>query len=279
MTSSLDIGNDAECLPPFYHPIDRMAPRIWPGYKLIMPICAVGNVGQLTCDLLISTLLHKKECQLVGRIYSPAMMPVVGPNAFNPYGPPTTSTELYICEKFKLLIIQQRTSYFKQLKTLFVKDLVDWIKESKFDQVIALTSSFAQCNPDLSVLDTPNVSHIYSIVTDHFDSCSDGWTDLELKKIQPERTIEVVQDGLTFLPGSGMTKLMFKAFQKSSIPAAFLVTFCSDGITIPESHQAANIVGRYVGLLGDQIERVSDKCKVDTWMEPISWRDIADVCN
>lgn len=98
----------------FYNPLDKNKSDRWPGHTLIMPICAVGNVGQLAVDLLISTFIgNNDDCKLIGRIYSPAIMAVAGPNAYTLNGPPSTSTEVYEYPAKKMVIIQQRSSYFK----------------------------------------------------------------------------------------------------------------------------------------------------------------------
>lgn len=243
---------------PFYNPLDPLHPRIWPDYSLVLPVCAVGNIGQLACDLIISTLLARQECHLIGRIYSPSLMPVVGPNAFThrPGLPPTTSTEVYESKKHKLVIIQQRTSYFKSLKHIYIEELVNWVKEAKFDQLLVLTSSFAQCNPDLSLLDAEIGSSascpISCITTKSFDNQSDRWKRLNLKQVPPKKQLKIVsEDGLPYLPGSGLTKPLIRACEKAFIPAAFLIDFCSEGINLHDCYQVVNILGEYWGLTGD----------------------------
>lgn len=261
---------------PFYNPLDPTHPRIWPDYTLLMPICAVGNIGQLACDLIISTLLSKQECQLIGRIYSPALMAVVGPNAFCLKGPPTTSTEVYESKKHKLVIIQQRTSYFKNLKSIYIDELVHWLKESRFDNVLVLSSSFAQCNPDTSQLGEPFSCPIRSITTRAFE-VNERWTNLNIKPLPDKKKIKVIQDGLTFLPGSGITKPLIRACDKASIRAAFLIDFCSEGINILDCYEVVNIVDRLLNLgcgeLSKSVIEAGDNEFVRTvgWVEPFSW--------
>lgn len=267
---------------PFYNPLDPTKPKIWPDYTLLMPICAVGNVGQLACDLIISTLLSKQECQLIGRIYSPALMSVVGPNAFSLRGPPTTSTEVFESKKHKLVIIQQRTSYFKQLKSIYIGELVDWIKAARFDRVLVLTSSFAQCNPDISQLGELSTSSVRSITTNQFE-ISEKWRNLNIKSIPDKRTIKVVQDGLTFLPGSGITKSLFRACERAHLRAAFLVDFCSEGINIQDCYEIVNIVDNFLtlgcaqkpaqGTAGDFGGEGESNVGLG-WVEPFSWNQV-----
>lgn len=269
---------------PFYNPLDPTKPKIWPDYTLIMPICAVGNIGQLACDLIISTLLSKQECHLIGRLYSPALMSVVGPNAFSLKGPPTTSTEVYESKKHKLVVVQQRTSYFKQLKSIYIEELVAWIKASRFENVLVLTSSFAQCNPDISQLGELDTCSIRSITTSQFE-LNERWHSLNIKPIPDKRTIKVVQDGLTFLPGSGITKPLIKACEKASIRAAFLVDFCSEGINIQDCYEIVNIIDKFLNLgygnrqaqeaAGDSSEITISELKVGLgWVEPFSWTQV-----
>lgn len=257
---------------PFFNPLDPTQPKIWPDYTLIVPICAVGNIGQLACDLIISTLLSKQECQLVGRIHSPALMSVVGPNAYSIQGPPTTSTEVYESKKHKVVLVQQRTSYYKSLKNIYIDELVHWIKESKFDSVLVLASSFAQCNPDTSQLGSLYCP-IRSITTSQFVP-NERWLNLNIKPIPDKRTIKVIQDGLTFLPGSGITKSLIRECEKSSLPVAFLIDFCSEGINTNECYQVANTVDKLVnlGCSKGATDLDGGDCIKHGWIEPFSWR-------
>lgn len=269
---------------PFYHPLDPTHQRLWPDFTLVMPLCAVGNIGQLSCDLIISTLLFKHECQLIGRLYSPALMPVVGPNAYSIEGPLTTSTEVYESKKHKLIIIQQRTSYYKALKDIYTNELVNWIKESKFDKVYILTSSFAQCNPTLSMSDNEMVTTVGNnsigcITTSSFEKEDPNWKSLDLKQIPDKRTIKVIQDGLSFLPGSGLTKPLIKAFEKAFIPAAFLIDFCSEGMNKQDCYQVVNIINKLIKLGCESTSKINsgDEPIMETgvWIEPYFWSQLS----
>jgi hypothetical protein len=54
----------------------------WNRYSVLIPSISVGNVPQLATDLFISTLIHLKDCQLIGYIYSSALMPFSGPDPY-----------------------------------------------------------------------------------------------------------------------------------------------------------------------------------------------------
>lgn len=261
--------------PNFYNPIsDSDNSDHWSDHTLIVPLCTVGNVGQLACDLIISTLLDKSSCKLAGRIYSPALMPVVGPNAYDdfddsPIKQPTTSTEVYESVTKKLVIIQQRTSYFRDLRHLYVKDFVQWVQKCRFSNVIVLTSSFAQCNPDTENLGQQTAIPYY-IATKN--SKSTGQLQLlRLKRVPDERESSALRNGLTYLPGSGLTKPLFEAFENSSIPATFLVQFCSEGENTQDAYVMADVVDRLLSLnIQDQNRTIGSSG--DNWIEPCSWR-------
>lgn len=259
----------------FYNPIsDNDNTNHWSDYTLIVPLCTVGNVGQLACDLLISTLLDKDSCKLVGRIYSPALMPVVGPNAYDdfddsPIKQPTTSTEVYESVAKKLVIIQQRTTYFRELKHLYIKDFVQWVHRCQFSNVLVLTSSFAQCNPDTENLGQQTMIPYY-IVTKN--SKSTGQLQLlNLRQVPDEKESRALRNGLTYLPGSGLTKSLIVAFDESMIPATFLVQFCSEGENTQDAYVMADVVDRLL-LLDIQDGNKATGSAGDSWVEPCSWR-------
>ena len=69
----------------------------WDGYTLLLPCVSVGNVPQLACDLLVSSLLKKtssasdqsdpKDLELVGYIRSSSVRPFAGPDPYSLHGP------------------------------------------------------------------------------------------------------------------------------------------------------------------------------------------------
>lgn len=208
-------------------------------------------------------------------------MSVVGPNAYSIDGPPTTSSEVYEDKVHKVVMVQQRTTYFRNLRDTYIQELVQWIKESKFDRVIVLTSSFAQCIPDTSQIGEQSACPIRSITTSSFDKSDPRWLQANVKELPDRKTIQVVQDGLSFLPGSGLTKPLLKALEKSFVAAVFLIDFCSEGINIPDCYEVVNIVAKLLSFespdLGlckmtlSEYQVRGDQNNVNYWVEPYSW--------
>ena len=54
----------------------------WSDFTVIYGCVSVGNVPQLTIDLIISTLIELNDCRLIGYIYSPSLMPMAGPDPY-----------------------------------------------------------------------------------------------------------------------------------------------------------------------------------------------------
>lgn len=202
-------------------------------------------------------------------------MPVVGPNAFNhakDSNQPSTSTEVYECPSKKLIIIQQRTSYFKELKHLYVKDFVQWIRECQFAKVIVLTSSFSQCNPDTGNLGQESNS-LYYVATGRLDDDINRLMEsLNLRQVPDEKTNIALRNGLTYLPGSGLTKMLIESFRKHSIGATFLIQFCSEGENMQDAYVVANAVDK-LPLVCDPSLKHQLLESSDSWVEPISWRE------
>ncbi|PSN40421.1 Proteasome assembly chaperone 2 [Blattella germanica] len=112
---------------------------------LIFPSVSVGNVGQLTTDLLITALKPKK----VGLIWHSSIIPLVGGDPYNFNNPNlTTSAEVYFSEERKLIIIQIRSPITKKMSGDFISMLVDWIKKNSISKVFILAGVFEYTRHD-----------------------------------------------------------------------------------------------------------------------------------
>lgn len=263
--------------PPFYNSVSTSEADIkrWINYTLLVPLCAVGNVGQLACDLIISTLLSNGLCKLAGRIYSPALMPVAGPNAYDHNSDndqPSTATEVYECPSKKLVIMQQRTSYFRELKHLYIREFVQWVQDCKFAKVIVLTSSFAQCNPDTAHLGQESSSPYYIVTGESSEDLSRLLESLHLRQVPDEKTNTALRNGLTYLPGSGLTRMLIESFRNYSIAATFLIQFCSEGENIQDAYIVANAVDK-LPLICDAHSKHQLLSSDNGWVEPSSWQE------
>ncbi|XP_067834326.1 proteasome assembly chaperone 2 isoform X2 [Heptranchias perlo] len=118
------------------------------GYTLIMPVVSVGNVGQLTIDLIISTLGLPR----VGYIHSDCLLPVVGNNPYTTTSENSAemciSSEVYASADQKLAVLQIRSPIVQGKHRSFRQQLFSWFKESEFSRIVVLSSSHAHHRVD-----------------------------------------------------------------------------------------------------------------------------------
>lgn len=101
-------------------------------YTLILPSVAVGNVGQLSVDLLISNL----NLQRIGQVFSTAFVPIVGANAYEENSKqPITAIDIYAGIKERLIVIQIRSPYVNSLTEFFI-ELKQFIIKKKIAKVM-----------------------------------------------------------------------------------------------------------------------------------------------
>ncbi|KAF5277008.1 hypothetical protein FQR65_LT16087 [Abscondita terminalis] len=127
------------------------------GFTLLIPSVAVGNVGQLTIDLIISSYRFKKYAT----IWHPAIIPSVNGDPFD--NDPTnisTACELFINTKLKMIAMQLRSGIEDKLAIPFFNVLNDTISELGCKQILILTSAFAH------ELHNVNASHFRIVSND-----------------------------------------------------------------------------------------------------------------
>ncbi len=106
----------------------------------MLPSTGVGNVAQLTVDLLISTLQLEK----VANVWHRSIVPIIGPKAFqHDTSKITTSCELYVSDEKKIATFQIRSPLVAATMIEFFNELIDYLKSSQIAKLILLTSSYA----------------------------------------------------------------------------------------------------------------------------------------
>ena len=120
-----------------FFPVDKTETIDVTGYTCVLPTVSIGNVGQLSIDLIISTL----KCELIGSIFHRAVVPLFGKNAFDKQSKrPTTAIDVYVSKNHKLLILQIRTALVKRHQGEFVDSLYSWLNDVKIANVLVLSS-------------------------------------------------------------------------------------------------------------------------------------------
>ncbi|KAK2582598.1 hypothetical protein KPH14_004886 [Odynerus spinipes] len=212
------------------------------GYTLILPSVAVGNVAQLTVDLLIASL----NLQKIGQILTSAFIPIVGLDSYSETSEHLSTTiDVYAGVNNQIIVIQIRSPFVKSLNN-FYNDLLEFVTENKISKVVILTSSYAYEKTDTQ-LNITEFRYIPStnILTDNKQIFEDlQWIQYESTHIPSSNNEE-----LTHIPGGGFAKNLFDFLSNNNIPCIILFKFCSEGDNIPDALDLINYLNQWMKLL------------------------------
>ncbi|CAG9568028.1 unnamed protein product [Danaus chrysippus] len=218
-------------------------------YTLVIPSVAVGNVGQLACDLLISSLKMVK----IASVHSLAQIPVVG---YDPYDLKSnnlsSACEVYKSESKKLVVVQIRSPLIYKYARSFLTNIVDTFKSKGIKDVIILTSSFAHEKKLV-------LSSSFRYVATENSPYRDKITELKLTEH------ESVNDEIKIF-GGGFACLLHKICQEKSLPCLILYKYCSEGDNLPDAYE---MIG-YLTKVHDIFPK--DKDLFAQLKEPVSWK-------
>lgn len=219
------------------------------GCTLIIPSVAVGNVGQLTCDLLISSLKMNK----IASVYSPALIPVLG---YDPYsldsGRISSSCEAYKCDDRNLSVLQVRAPLVYKFARAFLEDVVKKCKEKGVKDIVILSSSFA--HEKKHVMTSP-----FRYMAN--DTCPYKDTISGLKWLRHESEDETLK-----IFGGGYASLLFKISQEHSVPCLLLYKYCSEGDNIPDSYDMVQQLTSILSIFKPTPDLNSQL------VQPVSWK-------
>lgn len=219
------------------------------GYTLIIPSVAVGNVGQLACDLLISSLSMKR----ISSIYSPALIPVLG---YDPYdllsNNLSSCCEVYKCAAKNIAVMQVRAPLVYKYAREFLEDLIVSYKGQGVKDVIILTSSFAHERKHIQTSPFRYLASELSIYKDKL--LSRNWLEHELI------------DGGVKIFGGGFASLLFEVCKGNAMPCLILYKYCSEGDNIPDAYDMVNSLTDVVPLFSEK------KDFLDQLVKPVSWK-------
>ncbi|XP_035452839.2 proteasome assembly chaperone 2 [Spodoptera frugiperda] len=204
------------------------------GYTLVIPSVAVGNVGQLAGDLMISSLHMTK----VGIIYSPALIPISG---YDPYkiGSNSISSccELYQCAERKVVILLLRAPLVYKYAKQFLTEVVDKFKGQNIKDVVILTSSFAHERKHIMTSPFRYVVNDLCLYTNKLRT---------LDWVEHETSGEPVK-----ILGGGFASLLFEITKEKSVPCLLLYKFASEGDNIPDAYEMVQYLNTVIPLFND----------------------------
>ncbi|XP_071378215.1 proteasome assembly chaperone 2 [Centroberyx affinis] len=236
-------------------------------FTLIMPAVAVGNVGQLAADLIVSTLNMSRA----GYIHTDCLIPMAGNNPYTTCREDAeelhTAAEVYTAAEIKVAVLQIRTPIVQTKSKKFRKLLVSWIKASGFSRTVVLSSSHAYQRDDqqlqgapLRYLVTPTLLKVSGDALKEL-----GWREMERVSAFPGLTDGSAEPRL-YIPGGGITKGLFTDSCAEDLPLAVVLLFCSEGDNIPDAFTLVNHLNDWLHLQ-DKPSQGPNK-----WKIPTSWR-------
>lgn len=214
-------------------------------FTLIIPSVSVGNVPQLTVDLIIAT--HNLE--KVGVLWHPAIVPSVGGD---PYGSDAkevcTAVELYASDVYKIGVLQIRSGIEVKYALHFFKQLKLFILENGFKNVVILSSIFAY--------------ELHNVTSGHLRFVSNE-NVAEKMKILNVTEMERSDCGQFLFHGAGFTLKLYETLS-DCVNCIILVKYVSEGDNRPDAY-----------LLLDILYKVVDSFKnenVKNTKHPSSWQ-------
>ncbi|XP_038207345.1 proteasome assembly chaperone 2 [Zerene cesonia] len=188
------------------------------GYTLIVPSVAVGNVGQLACDLLISSLSMDK----IASIYTPAQIPVIGCDPYDRNSTTlSTSCELFKASSHNLLVLQMKAPLVFKYAREFLENIVEKFQEKNIKDMIILTSSYA--HERKYIMTSPFRYIVYPLTHYKLQIVRNNMIDHDQ---QIENEIKIF--------GGGFATMLFSICKEKSLPCFLLYKYCSEGDNIPD---------------------------------------------
>uniref|UniRef100_A0A5S6QD19 Proteasome assembly chaperone 2 n=1 Tax=Trichuris muris TaxID=70415 RepID=A0A5S6QD19_TRIMR len=215
---------------------------------LILPTVSIGNASQQAVDLLICNMNIPFFCHLNA---DDCFLPIFASDPFDPSSTQViTACSAYYCPVRKLLVLQFRTDFLVHRRHVFLKRLVEWVRQMNFRSIILLTSSWAAIRRE-PYLNSPGVFYLRS------DSALK--TEEDLNKLS---LIKVPEDPELALPGSGFTVEFYEAIRQTNISLIVLVKYCYEG--------ASNVVDA-VEIFENLVALQFDRSKIKELKKPFTW--------
>nr|CAH8828367.1 unnamed protein product [Trichobilharzia regenti] len=234
-------------------------------YTLVLACVGVGNVAQLSCDLLI----HNLKCDFVSSLnfkYCPSVIGLDFNGHINSESNLMTSSELYANPTLKLAVLQVRAPPFSGCKWKYVKELILFLKSVKFKTVVLLSSSFATVLKDKELSAAPlqyTVSTSFS-ATDRKTLEELGWHPLRIHDEQLDYELSTV----SHLPGCGVANSLFEKLNKCcDTPVCLLNFFTSEGDNSGDALYVVCYLDNWLQLTA----QLSGNKTSFRWTPPPSW--------
>lgn len=209
------------------------------GYNFILPSVSVGNVPQLTIDLVITTFNLEK----LSSVWHPAIVPCVGRDPYFDTEEISMACELFFSRNLKMIVMQLRSTFEPQHMQSFFEELKKELENFKLNKIIILTSIF-----DYELHEIENDRFFYV----HEDNKSSE--EFNMQKLQKDVS------GTYFLNGGGFALKLYKCLD--NMKCFIIGKYVSEGDNRSDASSLLLKVLPLVGINGD----------ISKFVYPSSWK-------
>ncbi|KAI8349869.1 PAC2 family-domain-containing protein [Mortierella sp. GBAus27b] len=232
------------------------------GTTLILPSVSIGNVPQLTTDLLLATLALDR----IGCIEDENVVPVVGP-ADRPHessssasagATPTLSlaVEVFQSKDGKWTVIQQRSPTVRHRSHHYVDNLVQFIKDAGFGLVVVLASADGARRIDIQLRSSSPVRYVSSPA-------------LSKELLETIKGLGIEQlENVPRIPNGGIARRLHSLSQEQEIPILSIVKFAMEGDNAPDAIFLANVLNTIFKVY---VPNQQQAAQGEGWKFPKSW--------
>ena len=163
--------------------------------------------------------IRKRVFEHIGQLvsHSDCIQPVVGGNPCGTVVPAlSTATDVYCIYDYKIVLVQFRSAISKEKEKDFCQELVDWIKSSKFESVVILSSLFSSIKTDEQLRNRSQVRWVASPSATGF--LANEMTVNMLETLGESMELESIQfvplskrkPGMVRIPGGGFAGPLYR---------------------------------------------------------------------
>lgn len=239
------------------------------GCTAIIPTLSVANIPQLTVDLIIQNIPHKK----IALIWHDAFIPYIGPDPFDEKSSdPCTTVEVFFLEDRKIIVLQIRSPTVGYVKTIaFLDELCKWLKSEKVKSVVILSSLYSHLRYDDEIQDRSEYADFrYVPVSPEFSSSfeNSGYPSCGpfLSQVRKQNCTENDKFGIKKL-GSGFATELYNKCCSIGIPSTIVLKFGSDGYNVLDAEIFLRLLNCWMKIIPESA----------TIRYPYSWENL--LCN
>ncbi|CAI5730700.1 unnamed protein product [Hyaloperonospora brassicae] len=227
-------------------------------HTVLVPAVSNANLGQLTIDLLINTLLSNGntfdvELKCVGHLLSKSAPPIAGGAAFATQQPHALCLNLavYQSKEKKLTVIQQRAPVLPGKAHTFVQELVEWAISSKAATLGVLAGCDDMLRHDVNMMSRPirtiysaNAAQLDESILTRFEGLTTETESVHEAAQAPSSSVERWEQ----IRGAGLAPLLHAKCEELQLPCVAWVMPCAEGNNVLDAAAMATHLFRSLRL-------------------------------